>query len=44
MGCGCNKKVEKPKKVSEKRNVLRKMWDKAQQVEKPLIVKEINKK
>lgn len=44
MGCGCNKKVSKPVKTTQKRNVLRKMWEKAQQVEKPLIVKEINKK
>ena len=43
MGCGCNKKVPKPQKTTEKRNIIRKMWEKAQQVQKPLIVKEINK-
>jgi len=43
MGCGCNKKVAKPKKTTEKRRIIRKMWEKAQQVEKPLVIKEINK-
>ena len=40
---GCNKKVPKPQKTTEKRNIIRKMWEKAQQVQKPLVVKEINK-
>ena len=43
MGCGCNKKVPKPKKTTEKRSLIRKMWEKAQHVEKPLVIKEINK-
>jgi hypothetical protein len=43
MGCGCNKKIKKPRETNEKRNVIRKMWEKAQQVQKPLVIKEINK-
>ena len=43
MGCGCNKKVIKPRETNEKRNVIRKMWEKAQQGQKPLVINEINK-
>jgi hypothetical protein len=41
--CGCNKKIQKKEPVSKTRKVLRKLWEKTQQVEKPLVVKEINK-
>lgn len=42
--CGCNKKVKRPtKKESTTKTVLRKIWEKSQTEQKPLIVKEINK-
>ena len=43
MGCGCNKKIKKPKPASKTKTILRKMWEKSQQVQKPLVIKEINK-
>lgn len=43
MGCGCNKKITKIKKLSKAKTVLRKMWQKSQTTIKPLNVKEINK-
>tara|TARA_R110002073_G_scaffold175970_1_gene333535 strand:+ start:29 stop:163 length:135 start_codon:yes stop_codon:yes gene_type:complete len=43
MGCGCNKKISKAKPVSKAKEVLRKMWQKSQTIQKPLNIKEINK-
>ncbi len=46
MGCGCNKKAKSKKHkkpVSNTKEVLRKMWQKSQVAQKPLVVKEINK-
>jgi hypothetical protein len=43
MGCGCNKKAKNKKPAIKAKEVLRKMWQKSQVTQKPLVVKEINK-
>ena len=42
--CGCNKKIQNPRQfLNRKRNIIKRMWNQAQNEEKPIVVKEINK-
>lgn len=41
--CGCNKKIQRQSPANKTKTILRRMWEKTQNTEKPLVVKEINK-
>ncbi len=47
MGCGCNKKAKARKytteEVAAKKRLFSKMWEKSKVMQKPLVIKEINK-